>query len=468
MSVVVTDHTSAMAAFVAELTYDDVPPEVLAAANRSLLDFLSCTAYGSTRPISQKARAAAGVGGALGANAGCTVIGTDQRASAIEAAYLNAVATSAGPLLEDYSNESLGHPSSGVIPAVIAAGELSGATWSDVVLGTVVGYEVAVRVGAAVGTSGYERGWHPRGGPNAFGAAVGAAKLLGRRQPEDFAQVMGLAGSQAGGLVAGGYFSDGFYTLCAGAAAAGVRGALLLDAGFSGNGMLLEDSTYGGYLGLVSDDPAPEKLSQDLGSVFQITRVSAKLHPITGAAHAVMEAAVRVAVENDIAVEDIAEVYVDGFSQMAHQLNTKHPRSSLHAGLSIPYIVAVSLSDRELWLDQVAEGRLAEPALAALQDRISVRCDPEIDSRSPERLGARVTVLMKNGDEFSVHVPEAPGDHRRPLTTEQIEDKSVRLLQTMMSRTNAESAVRSIGGLGAAVPLADVLPRFSSVGGAKP
>ena len=190
--------TRRLAEFAAALRFEDLPPAVVAHAKECLLDTLGCGLFGSTLPWS---RILANTLGKVEHDRTSAVWGTSDRLSSPAAALANGAAVH-GFELDDLHKESILHPGSVVAPAALAAADLATVVGGrDLLTALVAGYEVGARVGMSLGTAHLLQGWHPTGTHGTVAAAAAAASVL-RLTPEQTHQALGIAGSQAGGLMA--------------------------------------------------------------------------------------------------------------------------------------------------------------------------------------------------------------------------------------------------------------------------
>ncbi len=140
---------------------------------------------------------------------GVTLFGRQRRAEASWAALVNGVAAH-GLEMDDVENRSSLHPGVVVFPAALALAELFGSTPDDFYAAIAAGYEVTLRVGAALNPAlAYERGFHPTAICGTLGAAMASARLL-RLSPEQTNMALGIAGSMASGSMA--YLQNGAWT----------------------------------------------------------------------------------------------------------------------------------------------------------------------------------------------------------------------------------------------------------------
>src|SRR3989304_3868986 len=76
----------------------------------------------------------------------CRVLGTAERASPSDAALANGVAAHAHDY-DDMCFVSMAHPSCALVPSILAAGELTGASGSAVLDAYIAGFEIECRLG---------------------------------------------------------------------------------------------------------------------------------------------------------------------------------------------------------------------------------------------------------------------------------------------------------------------------------
>src|ERR1051325_2316180 len=160
-----------LAEVMAATRYADLPPAVIGAAKRSILDWLGSCLAGS---LEKPARIAQQIVAGLGVSDEATVFAAG-RSSAAGAALANGVAAH---ILElgDVPKGSTLHAAAPIIPAALAVAERQHADGHAFLTAVVMGYEAAFRIGEAVNPSHY-RYWHPTGTAATFGAAAAAGSL---------------------------------------------------------------------------------------------------------------------------------------------------------------------------------------------------------------------------------------------------------------------------------------------------
>src|SRR5262245_21467982 len=237
----------------------------------------------------------------------CRVLGTAELASAGEAALANGVAAHAHDY-DDMCFVSMAHPSCALVPAMLAAGELTSASGSAALDAYVVGFEIECRLGLVMNPRHYhERGWHCTSSIGTLGAAAAAARLF-KLDASSAVHALGIAASLACGLKEN--IGSMVKPLHAGMAAHnGVMAARLAKAGFIAS----EHSIDGpqGYLVAMDSQKPPSALVEaitDLGSRWEIldTGVTVKLYPSCAATHPPLDALLSLKRRYKIGAEDIA------------------------------------------------------------------------------------------------------------------------------------------------------------------
>src|SRR5215468_2851615 len=162
------------AAFVADLTYEGLPPEVVDRAKGVTLQGLSSALIARDMPASRQALALmqeeeAGGGGTA------TVLCTGSRLTKAGAAFVNAETIFAGGKWDTF--RMLTHPGIAILPAAIVTAEITGASGKEFLTAVAAGYEVMERMAAEFIPTVMSRGFHAGPVFGIFGAAVAASKL---------------------------------------------------------------------------------------------------------------------------------------------------------------------------------------------------------------------------------------------------------------------------------------------------
>src|SRR5690606_154075 len=129
--------TTQLCAFLANLKYDDIPPEVIARVQDLLIDHFGASLHSVPLPWTQAVQRHAESRGGV---AESTVYGNAAKLDRTSAALVNGTAAH-GIELDDTHNASFSHPGAVVIPAALAVAEAIGASGRDFLTAVVAGYE---------------------------------------------------------------------------------------------------------------------------------------------------------------------------------------------------------------------------------------------------------------------------------------------------------------------------------------
>ena len=208
---------------------------------------------------------------AEGAAQSAAVFGMPLRTSASLAALLNGASAHAFQLDEIHLESTL-HPGSLALPAAFALAETGRAVKGrELITAVVAGYEVGIRVGLAAKGGMFKSGFHNQGTTGVFVAAAAAARSLGL-DVHQTQHALGIAGSQAAGLMAvqAGAMTKSFHS--GRAAQSGIYAAQLARTGYTGIPDVL-DGAYGTFFSSFLDEwsvPALTKASERGGKPSEL------------------------------------------------------------------------------------------------------------------------------------------------------------------------------------------------------
>jgi 2-methylcitrate dehydratase PrpD len=410
------------------------PAEAREAACRHLLDGFG-TALAAGR--AGAAAPALAVARELGGPPESAIPGTGARGSAVAAALATGTLVHALDF-DDTHAGGLVHATAAVLPAALAVGEQTGATGAEVLAAAVAGYETVCRLGAAAPHAFHARGLHATMACGVLAAALVAARLM-RLGTDTAVDALGIAGSQAGGLLE--FLSTGASTkqLHPGlASASGILAARLAAAGASGPDTVIE-GPHGLYAALAGRPADTSRITDGLGDTWETTRITVKPYPACQLMHAALDAAAearraagweggtRPAAPGEGAraplqgpdLEDIAEVvaYVhpDSAAIVCEPADRKlAPRTPYDAKFSLPWSVAALLLDGEVTLATYDPRSLHRHDVAALAARVrtEVTAFPGVAADAP----GHVRLRLAGGREVEGRVPRSAGGPGNPLS----------------------------------------------------
>lgn len=415
-------HLSAeLAAFAANLRYEDIPAPVLRRAEDLLLDCLaSILAGASARAVQAIDRYAAAMGPADGPS---EVLITRRRTTPLFAAMVNAAAAHVVEQ-DDVHNGSVFHPAAVVFPPALAVAQALGRSGRDLLVASVAGYEVGIRVGEFLGRSHYKI-FHTTGTAGTLAAAVTAGRLL-NLSPEEMLHALGSAGTQAAGLwefLRDAADSKQLHT--AKAAADGITAAYLAREGFTGARHILEGPQ--GMAAGMSTDADPSRLCDRLGERWALAETSFKFHASCRHTHPAADALQQALRDNKLTEADIervvAHVHQGAIDVLGPVVN---PQTVHQSKFSMGTVLALIARQGRAGLAEFDAG-LDDPGVATFRGKVEMELDPEVDGAYPQRWIGKVTVYTRDGRKLHGRVDEPKGDPGNTLSRVEIEDKTLSL-----------------------------------------
>lgn len=403
-----------MAAFIFDTDYDSLSADVLGMTKLCILDWLGSVYAGKgARPAMAILLAAKSLGG----NPEATLLSDGSQSSAYMAALVNAAASHVVEM-DDLHKGSILHPAAPVIPAALAMAEREGASGRELLAAIVVGYEVAIRVGEAMGPSHYQF-WHATGTCGTFGAAAAAGKILGLSKQE-LAAALGSAGTQAAGLwefLVDGAMSKQLHP--AKAAADGLLAALLAEQGFTAASRIFEGDK--GFCRAMAKEPDLGRLTQGLGAgPLRILSTSFKAHAACYHIHSAIDAVLEIRRKHPLQAPEVEKVQIALYPAALDLLEKVEPQDPYAAKFNIPFCVATALVYGQVGISAFTTDRLHDPKIQGLMKRISLVRDPELGKAYPERWPAIAEITARGGQTHAARIDFPRGDPKNPMTQEEL------------------------------------------------
>src|SRR6266571_5040666 len=387
-----------IADWVCSLKYEHLSPEAIQAAKLFWFDSIGCALGGSQQDDAKillkhyraMSATADSSGGESGGKGRATAFVSGFKTNPVDATFLNGHMIRAMDYNDIYWKADPCHPSD-LIAAPLALCESEGLSGKDLILATIIAYEIEMRL-CEIGRPGVrEYGWH-HATLSAFAAPVAAGRVL-NLTPEQMVSAIGISASRTfcPGAVTAGKLTNMKNTVDPWAGRMGAESALLAREGFSG----------------------PEHII-DCGM---------KSFPIEALSHAPLTAMMKTIKEHKIKADDVKEIKVEVIARAADILGDPHkyrPDSKETADHSLPYCMAAGLVDGMVTPLQFKEERVLDKKLIPIMDKVKVVANEEFEALFPKFQPSRVTVTTNDGKSHSTRVDVPKGDPRDPMTEEEI------------------------------------------------
>ena len=437
--------TGTIIASMSEFVAAGTPPSTARSrAAQALCDTIGVSLAGVVEPAAVIARR---VADSIG-NGACQVLGRLERLGSADAALANGVAAHALDY-DDMCFVSLAHPSCALVPALLATGELVGASGRLVLDGYVVGFEIECRLGVVMNPRHYhDRGWHCTSSIGTVGAAAAAARVLGL-SPAATSHALGIAASAACGLKEN--IGAMVKPLHAGMAARnGVMAARLAQAGFTASEHAI-DGPQGYLAAMDSERPASSLMDvlADLNARWEIidTGITVKLYPSCAATHPPLDALIAMKRRERITADQVQAIDVEVDSMTPRLLIHPDPLTGLEAKFSMPFCAAAAIVYERIGIDTFDADHIRNPTVQALMKHVSLRANDEFDKGAP-LARARVSVYLRDGRVVSQAVDGARGYPGR-LTEQELATKFAGCATRRLSESAASAAWAAVMSLDA-------------------
>jgi 2-methylcitrate dehydratase PrpD len=403
------------------LTWDALPEAARRSAKTFLHDTLCVGVSGAAAPNAPAILAVARTWGEGGA---CSVLGHgDLRLPAPSAAFVNGFQIHCQEF-DCVHEAAVLHPMATVVAALRAEAERSGPyAGADFLAAMVAGVDVAVALGLAPTTP--LRFFRPATA-GVFGSVAALARLR-RLERSTTLDAMGYALAFASGTMQAHLEGKPALPVQVGNAARSAIVAVdLAVAGLKGPQRSI-DGPFG-YLSLFETDYDLGPVLRDLGAVRRITEVSWKPFPTGRAAHGGLVAVNTLMKEPGVSASSL-DALVFRAPPLIQRLVGRPALADMdvaYARLCLPWLAAVALSHGEVRLGDFTPARLADPALLALAQRITVVSDGGDDPAAFTPVLATFTAI--SGAVFEAEITSMLGAPSNPLSREQHMEKARRCL----------------------------------------
>jgi len=408
--------TKTLGQFVADLSPNKLPDEAVRIARLGFIDSIGTMIAGRREDCVRIMKEVLAP-----ADGPATLTFGKGKSTAPEAAWINGTAAHA----LDYDDVGLrGHPSTVLVPAILAEAETLGSSGADMIVAYVAGYEVWAELFRRDSGLLHKKGWHPTGLYGAVGAAAACASLR-RLDPDKAAQAIALGASQSAGLMANfGTMTKPFH---AGKAAhAGIMAARLAEAGFTANTDALEHPQ--GFLHAISPEGGEDRTSEARpGEDWAILKhgIGIKKYPTCYCTHRAIDCVLDLVNAQPVKADEIKRITVDISDYFATVLRNHEPDTGLAAKFSMEFAMASGVIAKRVGLRELTDEFVQRPDVQALMRKVEIRTtstyDPELTGGAP---ADQVRIELASGRTLEGEpVKRATGHASRPLTDTQIYEK---------------------------------------------
>jgi len=412
-----------------KLSYRDLPQEVIRRTKHIVMDTVGCALGGAESPPAKIARAAASE---ITSASPSTVLISGQKTSPDLAAFANGVMIRYLDFNDTYAGSPTCHPSDLLAP-VLAVVDARNGSGKDVILGTVLGYEVLCGL---IDSGAKERGhsWD-QSTYGVIAAAVLAAKLFGHTK-EQMANAISLAISSHISLE---QIRRGQISHWKGCALANASRNAVFCAMLAAKGMTGPEEAFEGKAGFLSSTGIRLEIRPfaDSADTYRIMKARLKAFPSGYFSQSAVEAILNLRSQIPD-LDDIKEIRLQtfpaGYEVMGSGEANWQPETRESADHSLPFVMAVALMEGIVEIRHYDQMYYKRSDVRALMQKIKVRIGEEPVAAWPEVPLNIVDVEMKSGKVLSTKVAYHLGHFKRWMTDEERERKFRPLAEPLLPK----------------------------------
>ncbi len=412
-----------------KLSYRDLPQEVIRRTKHIVMDTVGCALGGAESPPAKIARAAASE---ITSASPSTVLISGQKTSPDLAAFANGVMIRYLDFNDTYAGSPTCHPSDLLAP-VLAVVDARNGSGKDVILGTVLGYEVLCGL---IDAGAKERGhsWD-QSTYGVIAAAVLAAKLFGHTK-EQMANAISLAISSHISLE---QIRRGQISHWKGCALANASRNAVFCAMLAAKGMTGPEEAFEGKAGFLNSTGIHFEIRPfaDSADTYRIMKARLKAFPSGYFSQSAVEAILNLRSQIPD-LDDIKEIRLQtfpaGYEVMGSGEANWQPETRESADHSLPFVMAVALMEGIVEIRHYDQMYYKRSDVRALMQKIKVRIGEEPVAAWPEVPLNIVDVEMKSGKVLSTKVAYHLGHFKRWMTDEERERKFRPLAEPLLPK----------------------------------
>jgi len=434
-----SDVTGRLARYMVEARDRPLPPDVARETRHRILDAIAAMVSGARlKPGDMAIKFARAQGG----TAEATVLTTNLRTSAINAALVNAMFGHADET-DDFEPATKAHPGCSVVPAALAMAERERRSGIELLNAVALGYDLCCRLLMALG-AGHVRATHrsAEGTSSTFGA-VGAAASLARLDETGMRHALSYAAQQVSGIwswVRDAEHVEKAFDFSGMGARNGVTAAVMVQMGFTGVWDVL-DGEHNALIAL-SSNPDPEAMVAGLGSRFFVSETAIKPYSVGYPIQAPLDAFLTLHRTHALTPQNVERIVVRLPEDGARIVNDRSMPD-----VNCRHVIAMALVDGDVSFDDShSYERMKDPRVLAVKERVQLVADPTLMDPNAPRSGL-VEITLRDGRTVSHFTRHAPGTKENRMDTAAVNEKARRLMEPVIGASRTARAIERVNAV---------------------
>ncbi|WP_144110286.1 MmgE/PrpD family protein [Paraburkholderia sp. BCC1886] len=315
------------------------------------------------------------------------------------------------------------HPGAPIFSALQILARSLPISGEDFITSYIVGTEIMIRCGEALGYAHYGLGFHSTGTLGVLGVTAACARAAGL-DVQETRHALAIAASQSAGLKRN--FGSMVKSLHVGFAASnGLKSVRLATAGLLGADDIMQDRGWLHAFSGGSVSQWPEGVQ--LGRPYAISHpgFEQKRFPCCYLMHKIICATLELRNQHDLGLQGLERALVTTCRGGSEALIHHSPETGLDAKFSGTYAVIASLQDGHIGLGSFKDEAVLRSEIQQALRRVRLEEVGETPGKGSDVGDAPVTVTLtyNDGREFTCTVTKSPGSLADPMTDEQLLEK---------------------------------------------
>ena len=446
--------TAQLAGYMVAARDSALPPTVLAACKQRVLDTFGAMVSGS--------RQSAGLLAAkyvreLGGTSQASVIGTNIRTSAVNAALANGMCAHAAET-DDFEPDTKAHPGCSTVPAALAVAEKEGRSGQEFVRAVALGYDIGLRLLMALGPDLVRATHRGAEGTAATFCALGAAASLARLNETEMRYALSYSAQQDSGLWSWVKDKDHIekaFDFGGMGARNGVTSVTLVQTGMTGVFDVF-DGTHNILIAL-STDPKPQEMVKGLGSHFFVADSAIKKFAVGYPIQAPLDAFLTLRKQDNLTPANVRSILVKLPPDTIGIVG-----DSAMADVNCAHIIAVALLKGTVtYADSNDVSLMRDPDVLQQRAKVTVTADPVLADPAAPR-GAIVEVTLTDGRQLSHHTKFPPGTKENPLSIADVTEKARGLMAPVLGESKTKQLIAQLNELENLRDIRDLRPLLTA------
>ena len=250
------------------------------------------------------------------------------------------------------------------------------------------------------------------------------------------------------------------------AARNGVVAALLAQAGMTASSAAI-DGPQGFLAAMDSEQPSLDAFAADLGARWEIvdTGITVKLYPSCAGTHPTLDALLDLRRREGFGADEVEAIEIGVDPIVPTILIYDRPSSGLEGKFSMPFCAAAAVVHGRVGIETFDAAQLRDPAIVALQARVTMRVDPTLDAvGAVADAGARDLRALRDGRVLTASANGARGYPERPASDEELATKFTSCATQTLSPPQAADALAKLRAIESISDIRTLTAAFATQG----